>query len=214
MSNLISKTSWKPLKAVVASIALACAGLTVTSVVTPAFAQSESLSPAVAKELSRAFEIIQAAADPGDAEYRAALQILEGLIASRGDRMKAYDKATTYELIGSYRAQIDPPDYAGSLRAFQQALAQNALPVARERQVRFFIAQLYFQEENYARAIEFLRDYIDFQEANGASVGANTYYLLAAAYTALDNFRSAQTPMETALFRPTLLLVPETTKSG
>ncbi len=197
----MSKISWKNLKAFMAAIILVGGTVTATATMSPAAAQGNpTLGPTVARELTKAFEIIQATPDPTDADYRAALAIMEALIRDRGGNMSPYERATTYELIGSYKSQLNPPDYTAALRAFESALAEpNALPIQRERQIRYFVAQLYFQQERYPEAIRFLREYIDFQNSQGAAINANTYYLLAAAYVATDNYSGAREPMENAL---------------
>ena len=191
----------KQLKAILASFSLGLAGIVAMSASSPALAQSEgTLSAPVARELGSAFEIIQAAGDnAGDAEFRQAITVIRNLLNSRGGSMSPYELATAYELLGNYQFQTTPPDYTGALRSFENAVNQNALPPQRQTQIRYNIAQLYFQEERYAEARRFLQDFIRIQQSEGVAINGNTWYLLAAANTALEDYRGARSPMENAL---------------
>ena len=154
---------------------------------------SQTLNPRVAQALQTIFEQMQAE------QYQEALAGLNQLISQRGGDMKPFDRATTYELRGSVKASLD--DFRGALRDFQVALDQNALPLARNNQLRYFIAQLYFQLEDYQSAIAGLNDWIRTARAAGEPVDSNAYYLLAAAYTQVTppNYRAAVSPGEQAL---------------
>lgn len=155
--------------------------------------QSQTLDPGVATVLQKVFEMMQAD------QNQAALAELNKLIAERGDKMKAFDKATTYELRGSVKAGLD--DYRGALKDFQVALDTGALPPERNNQLRYFIAQLYFQLEDYQSAIKGLQEWIRQATAAGVKVDCNAYYLLAAAYTQVNppSFQQARGPAEQAL---------------
>ena len=154
---------------------------------------SQTLDPRVAQTLQTVFEQMQAE------QYNEALAGLNQLIAERGERMKPFDRATTYELRGSVKAALE--DYRGAQRDFQVALNENALPPERNNQLRYFIAQIYFQLEDYQSAIAGLNEWIRVARAAGESVDSNAYYLLAAAYTQITppNYRAAVSPAEQAL---------------
>ena len=176
--------------------AFAAAGAAVVVMPSAAFAQdqqedeqprrrSETLDPAVARSLQGVFEQMQAE------QYQAALAGLNQLISERGDRMKPFDRATTYELRGSVYASLE--NYPAALRDFQTALDTGALPPDRNNQLRYFIAQLHFQLEQYQQAINGLDNWIRSAQAAGQTVDPNAYYLLAAAYVQLQppNYRAA-----------------------
>ncbi|MHA7872663.1 MAG: tetratricopeptide repeat protein, partial [Hyphococcus sp.] len=135
---------------------------------------SKTLSTAVARVLQEVFEQMQAE------EYQPALAALNDLIASRGGSMPAYDAATAYELRGSVQASLE--NFPAALSDFQRALNLGALPTSRNNQLRYFIAQLQFQEERYQEAINGLNQWIQFARTCGQNVDPNAYYLLAAAY--------------------------------
>ncbi|MEM6414890.1 MAG: tetratricopeptide repeat protein [Pseudomonadota bacterium] len=152
--------------------------------------RSAQLDPAVARVIQDIFVVIQ------EERYPEALTQLNQLIAQRGDRMKAYDKAVTYELRGTVKVNLE--DYRGALSDFQTALNSNGFPPERNNQLRYFIAQLYFQLEQYQKAISGLNEWIRSAQAAGETVDPNAYYLLAAAYVQLTppNYRAAVGPAE------------------
>ncbi len=155
---------------------------------------SQQLDPGVAKVLSEVFEL-QNLKPP---QLQPALQKLNDLVAARPN-MKPYDKSTTLQMRGSIKVQLD--DYQGALRDFQAALDAGGLPPNQNNQLRYFIAQIQFQLENYQAAITGLNQWIASARAEGVPVDANAYYLLAAAYTQVKppNWRAAQGPAEQAI---------------
>lgn len=194
------KTCWKFRNVSCAAIAAAFGVLAIAPA--PAMAQqcagestgrSKTLDPRVAASLGTIFEQMTAE------QYPEALVGLNQLIAQRGDNMKPFDRATTFELRGSVKASME--DYGGALRDFQTALDTGALPANRNNQLRYFIAQLHFQEENFQQAIRGLNQWIQFAQGCGEPVDPSAYYLLAAAYTQISppNYRAAVGPAEQAV---------------
>ena len=161
---------------------------------------SQTLTPTVAKDLGAVYELLTAE------QYQQALTLANQLIAKRGGSMKPFDKATTYEIRGTIKVNLE--DFRGGLRDFQTALDTGALPPERNNQLRYFIAQLNFQLEDFPAAIRGLNKWIADSKAAGETVDANAYYLLAAAYVQTDNYRSARNPAEQAV-----ALRPEPKKS-
>ena len=153
--------------------------------------RSQQLDLAVAKELNTVFELLNA--EPP--QQRAALDKLNQLIAAKPN-MKAYDKSTTFQYRASVKVQLE--DYQGALRDFQTALDANGFDQTGNNQLRYYIAQLQFQLENYQAAIQGLNQWIQSARAAGQAVDANAYYLLAAAYTQVTppNWRAAVGPAE------------------
>lgn len=201
-SDLIMAKCWNILKSLAVSLTMGLALVTMVGniAIGSAMAQEEesssgsaTLSTAVARVVGDAYNDLQSD------NYVAGIAKLENLLAQRGGSMSPFEKGTVYELIAGAKAQLDPPDYRGALAAFQKALDTGGLPIERTRQIRFNMAQLYFAEERYQEAINFLQDYIRWAEANAQPVSANTYYILAAAYYQLDRYREARRPMERAV---------------
>lgn len=156
--------------------------------------RTQQLDLAVAKELNVVFELLNAQPP----QTRAALDKLNALIASKPN-MKPYDKSTTYQYRASVKVQLE--DFQGALRDFQTALDAGGLDTTQNNQLRYYIAQLQFQLENYQAAIQGLNAWIQQARAAGLPVDANAYYLLAAAYTQVTppNWRAAMAPAEQAI---------------
>lgn len=154
---------------------------------------SKTLNTRVATVLQEVFEQMQAE------QYQQALGGLNQLINDRGSSFDPFDRATVYELRGSVYANLE--NFGAALRDFQTALDTGALPQARNNQLRYFIAQLNFQEENYQAAIAGLRDWIQFAQNCGQPVDPSAFYLLAAAYTQVSppQWGAAESPAESAL---------------
>jgi hypothetical protein len=190
---------WKLAKVFITASAVALAVATASA---PAMAQqceaeeggtSKTLNTRVAQSLQVIFEQMQAE------QYTEALAGLNQLIAQRGDSMKGFDKATTYELRGSVKASME--DYRGAQRDFQVALDTNELSASRNNNLRYFISQISFQLDDFQGAIRGLNAWINNAKACGDKVDSNAYYLLAAAYVQLTppNYRSAVRPAEQAV---------------
>ncbi|MBI1391857.1 MAG: hypothetical protein GC152_03855 [Alphaproteobacteria bacterium] len=152
--------------------------------------RSETLDPNTGRVLQSVFEKMQAE------QYSPALEEINGFINSRGEGLKPYDKSTTYEIRGTIYINLE--NYPAALRDFQTALSANGLPPERNNQLRYNIAQIQFQLEQYQQAINGLNQWIQSTQAAGGTVDPNAYYLLAAAYTQITppNFRAALDPAE------------------
>lgn len=157
-------------------------------------ARSQQLDIAIAKVLGEVFELL----NQQPPQTQTALAKLNDLLASKPN-MKAYDKSTTLQMRASVKVSLE--DYPGALRDFQGALDAGGFDTTQNNQLRYYIAQLQFQLENYQAAIQGLNAWISGARAAGLPVDANAYYLLAAAYTQITppNWRSAVGPAEQAI---------------
>jgi tetratricopeptide (TPR) repeat protein len=156
--------------------------------------RAQTLDAAVAKVLNEVFELLNLKPP----QYQTALTKLNDLIAAKPN-MKPYDKATTFQMRASVKVNLE--DYPGALRDFQTALDANGFELTQNNQLRYYIAQIQFQLENYQAAIQGLNTWISGARAAGLPVDANAYYLLAAAYTQVTppNWRAAVGPAEQAI---------------
>ncbi|MEZ5893268.1 MAG: hypothetical protein R3C58_09015 [Parvularculaceae bacterium] len=185
-----------------AAASLAAAAMT-AGVSAPAFAQaqcdtqeggaSKTLDPRIGAEIAKLYELMTTE------QWDAALAGFNNLIASRGEGMKPYDKSTVYELRANVK--INKDDLQGALRDYQVALDANGLPPARNNQIRYYLAQIQFQLEQYQAAINGLNEWIRNAKACGVAVDTNAYFLLAAAYTQKTpaDYRAALGPAELAI---------------
>lgn len=148
--------------------------------------QAQSLDPRVARELLGAFEKLQADQD------QAALADLNRIMQQRTD-MKPFDRASVLQIRGQAYVNLDRLDLA--LKDFEAALALNALPEDASLQLRYNVAQLHFQQENYREAIRGLSQWMRATE----NPGANAWFLLAAALYYENEFAKAREPAERAI---------------
>ncbi len=148
-----------------------------------------SLDANVAKVVQEAINITES--EPP--QYSQAIQMLNDLEAQRGDRFKPYDRAIVNQVRGGFKAQTE--DYRGALRDFQAAIDTGSLPPDTVNSLRYAVAQLQFQLENYDAAIAGLQQWLRTE----TDPPANAYYLLAIAYIQTERFRQAQDPMERAI---------------
>jgi len=195
------KMRWKSVKVLLSASAVALAA---GAFVAPSAALAQScpgeddgpsatLSPRIGQELQKQYELLQ------NDQQQAAIAGLTQLLNSRGGSMSAYETSTVQEILGSAYAQVE--NYAGAKRAFQAALAANGLPANRNNQLRYFLAQLDFQDGNYQSAIQGLNNWINLAQQCNVAVDNSAWYLLGAAYTQLTppNWRAAVTPARNAV---------------
>mgnify|MGYP003111178813 FL=1 len=146
----------------------------------------QSLDPRVAKQLLAAYEKLEAE------NFKGALADLNRLVQQAGE-MKPFDRASVYQIRGQAHVNVDRVDLA--LNDFKAALAENALPAEASLQLRYNVAQLQFQQENYKEAIRGLTEWMRATD----NPGANAWFLLAAAYYYENDFKNARVPAERAL---------------
>ncbi len=154
---------------------------------------SKTLSPRIGQEVQKLYELIQAD------QYQEALVGFNNLINSRGGSMNEYERATTLELRASVKVNLQ--DYVGARRDMEAALAANGLPPNRNNQIRYYIAQLQFQDGEYQAAIQGLNGWISLARRCNTQVDNSAWYLLGAAYTQVTppNWSAAVTPAENAV---------------
>ncbi|MEO1250863.1 MAG: hypothetical protein AAFW81_00785 [Pseudomonadota bacterium] len=154
---------------------------------------SKTLSPRIGQSLQTLYELLQ------NDQQQEAIAGLTQLLQQRGDSMSAYERSTVQEILGSAYAQVE--NFAGARRAFQSALNAGGLPEARNNQLRYFIAQLQFQAEEYQAAIQGLNNWIQNAQRCNTPVDNSAWYLLAAAYTQLapPQWGQAERPGENAV---------------
>ena len=190
-------------KAVIAAALVGFAMPTV-AVMTPAIAQdddgessgrkvSQTISPGVGRDLTAVYELMTAE------QYAQAKTAIDAMIAKRGQGMKPYDRATTYQIRGSINFNLG--NLPAALRDFETAIAQNAFDKKIQDQLRYAVAQIHFQLGNFQTAIRGLESWIRGSQAAGEAVDPNAYYLLAAAHVSVEppNYGRAERPAEQAI---------------
>lgn len=150
-------------------------------------AQSGTLSPAVASDLLKAYEELEAE------NYQGALQQLNDLMSRRGDRMRDFDRASVLQIRGS--AHVSMENYQAAIDDFNEVLRLNALPEEQNVRMRFNMAQLYFVTEQFQASVDFFEDWLAVEENPSDSA----FFMLSAAYYNLENFQESLRTIDRAI---------------
>ncbi|MCS5635304.1 MAG: tetratricopeptide repeat protein [Myxococcota bacterium] len=116
-------------------------------------------------------------------DYAGALEILEPL--SRKTRLKKFDKATVYQMMGYMLGAEER--YAEALDAFEVALGVDYLPDSAMQQLKYNLGQLYLGQENYDRAIELFEQWLEGAEKPDAQAN----FMITIAYAGKEDWASA-----------------------
>lgn len=150
-------------------------------------AQSGTLSPAVASDLLKAYEELEAD------NYEGALQQLNDLMARRGDKMRDFDRASVLQIRGS--AHVSMENYQAAIDDFTEVLRLNALPEEQNVRMRFNMAQLYFVTEQFQASVDFFEDWLAVEENPEDSA----FFMLSAAYYNLEEFQESLRTIDRAI---------------
>lgn len=138
------------------------------------------------KKLSEAQELIDAK------DLQGALEVLDEMAESRG--MNAYEIASMHNMRAYVAFAMD--NYPMAIQAYEDVLAQSPdIPRALEQSALYALGQLYFVEENYQRAIE----YLDRWFAIAENPGPQPYIFKAQALYQMDRFREVPPIVRSAM---------------
>jgi tetratricopeptide (TPR) repeat protein len=124
-------------------------------------------------------------------DYKGALEILEPL--SRKTRLKKFDKATVYQMMGYMLGAQER--YDDALVAFEVALSVDYLPDSAMQQLKYNLGQLYLGQENYDRAIELFEEWLDGAE----KPDAQAHFMITIAYSGKEDWGSALSHARTSV---------------
>ena len=116
-------------------------------------------------------------------DFAGALEILEPL--SKKTRLKKFDKATVYQMMGYMLGAQER--YDDALDAFEVALAVDYLPDSAMQQLKYNLGQLYLGQENYDRAIELFEEWLEGAE----KPDAQAHFMITIAYAGKEDWASA-----------------------
>ena len=120
-----------------------------------------------------------------------ALAILERM---QGQRLNAYEEASMWNMKAFIHFSAD--DYPEAINAYEQVLTfVPDVPLALELSTLYALGQLYFVEENYERAIDYLNQW--FEQIETPSTGA--YVFLAQAHYQLEQFEEVIPAVQSAM---------------
>ncbi|WP_417459836.1 tetratricopeptide repeat protein [Kordiimonas sp.] len=135
--------------------------------------------PAMSVDIHKKIQKAQEAMDLK--EYVEAKEILTDTLESK--RINDYERAVAWQL----RAMIsyEEDDTAGTIRAYEQILQYaESIPEALELNIIYGLAQLYYSEENYQKAIEYVKKW----EPRAEVISVNHLVFIAQVYYTLTDF--------------------------
>lgn len=127
-----------------------------------------------------------------DNNTRGALDALARLGEQRG--LNAYEAASMENMRAYIYFSTD--DYPRAIQAYEKVLSYAPeVPLALELGTMYALGQLYFVQEDYRRAIDYLNRWFDLVE----TPSTQAYVFLAQAYYQLSDFRNVIPPVQTAM---------------
>lgn len=146
--------------------------------------RTPSMRENVYKQINRARD----AAEQED--FATAMKDLEGLLDSN---LNSYEAAMAYNLVAYIEYSRD--NYQAAMKAYEQVLAQEALPESLRKNTLYSLGQIQVASERYADAVQTLRRWFALED----SPRANAYILLGQALFQLERYDEALDPIQTAV---------------
>jgi len=146
--------------------------------------QAPAMSEKVYKKLTEAQELIEAD------KYNEGLAVLREL--ERDTKLSNYEKAQTYNYFAYTYFTMER--YADAIKAYENVLRQPDLPEALEVNSIYTLAQLYFIQEDYPKAIDIINRWFKMVE----KPTENAYMLLGQAYYQLEKYKESLVPLKEA----------------
>lgn len=125
-------------------------------------------------------------------DYVGAMVELDKLLARK---INDYERGRVHY----YRGYVfsDQGDYKNAILAYEAVLGLKDLPTKFEDQIRFQLAQLNFAEGRYRKSLRLLDDWMQYQE----TPSIQSYKIKGQAHYALEEYKQALVPLETAIRR-------------
>ncbi len=138
--------------------------------------RTPALREATYKRLAEAQELVDLK------DYAGADQVLVELLERRG--LNAYEIASAYNMRAF--VSFSNEDYPGAIAAYEGVLTQSPeIPEALEQSALYSLGQLYFVQEDYVKAIDYLNRWFRVTE----NPGPQPYMFLAQAYYQLEDYK-------------------------
>ena len=113
-------------------------------------------TPTMRQSAFKKLERAQAAMELKD--YPAVLDALEDLRGMRN--INSYEEANMWNFYAFYYFELN--DTARAIQSFERILGLEGVPIQFEDQIRYQLAQLYFSEENYTKALDLLNEWFSY----------------------------------------------------
>ena len=146
--------------------------------------QTAAMTEKVYTRLTEAQEIIE------DKRYDEGLKILSDLLQLRN--LTSYERAQIYNYFAYTYFTLER--YKDAITAYENVLRQPELPIALVQSSTYTLAQLYFIQEDYTKAIQLINEWFGMTD----KPTENAYMLLGQAYYQIEKYRESLVPLNTA----------------
>lgn len=146
--------------------------------------QTAAMTEKVYKKLTEAQEFIEAR------QYNKGLSILSEL--ARQEKLSPYERAQVHNYFAYTYFTLER--YKDAIRSYERVLQQPDLPEGLVLNSTYTLAQLYFIEEDYRKAIELINKWFSMTE----KPTENAYMLLGQAYYQLEDYKKSLVPLNKA----------------
>lgn len=146
--------------------------------------KAPAMTEKVYKKLTEAQELIE------NNKYNEGLKVLNDLV--NDSHLSDYERAQTYNYFAYTYFTMER--YADAIKAYENVLRQPDLPEALEQNSVYTLAQLYFIQENYTKAIEIINKWFKLVD----KPTENAYMLLGQAYYQLEKYKESLVPLKEA----------------
>ncbi|MFQ5659961.1 MAG: CDC27 family protein [Gammaproteobacteria bacterium] len=146
--------------------------------------KAPAMTEKVYKKLTEAQELIEAN------KYNEGLAILRELEHKK--KLSPYEKAQIYNYFAYTYFTMEK--YKEAIRSYEKVLQQPDLPEALQANSLYTLAQLFFIQENYKRAVETIKKWF----AITPKPTENAYMLLGQGYYQLEKYKESLVPLKTA----------------
>lgn len=151
--------------------------------------KAEALSKAVYDKLTQAQELVDAK------DFGGASRIIDAQL--RSDKITAFERANVLNFKGFI--EYSQGNTSGAIKAYEQLIAVPEVEPQMRLQTMYTVAQLYAQQENFRKTIEYLNRWF----AETPNPPPESYVLLAQAFSQTGEFAKMITPLDTAISEAT-----------
>ena len=158
------------------------------------YKKARALQSKTAKKMAKVYEALEVVDDKGEPapDMETVIEILTELRNNQSE-LKSYDRSVMWNSWGY--VYFSDGKYTQAMQAYENVINEPEVTLPIRNAALFTLAQLNLVQENYAKGIELILQWMDQVE----TVTAQSWSLLGQAYYQQGNFRKAMSSMKTAV---------------
>ena len=158
------------------------------------YKKARALQSKTAKKMAKVYEALEVVDDKGEPapDMETVIEILTDLRNNQSE-LKSYDRSVIWNSWGY--VYFSDGKYKQAMQAYENVINEPEVTLPIRNAALFTLAQLNLVQENYAKGIELILQWMDQVE----TVTAQSWSLLGQAYYQQGNFRKAMSSMKTAI---------------